>query len=213
MAIVRKKNMPKWILASASPRRKEILARLGMRFRIDPSGILEPSRTANETPAAYVARIARLKARGVAKKYRSSFIIGADTVVVLGRSILGKPSNREEARAMLNRLSGRWHEVLSGLCVLDCEKARSHSGYSRTRVRFRRLSPSDIDWYLKTGEYRDKAGAYAVQGYASLFIDRIEGCYFNVVGFPISVFETLCRSAGIHLKDQLIRDSRFKIPD
>jgi septum formation protein len=206
MAMSHKTNMPKWILASASPRRKEILFRLGMKFGIDPSGIMEPARRAGEAPSGYVVRIARMKAREAAKKHRSGVIISADTVVVLGQSILGKPSTREEARAMLTRLSGRWHEVLSGICVLDCEIGRSHSDYSRSRVHFRRLSPSDIEWYLKTDEYLDKAGAYAVQGYASLFIDRIEGCYFNVVGFPITVFEKLCRKAGIHLRDQLIRD-------
>lgn len=112
---------------------------------------------------------------------------------------------------MLTRLSGRWHEVLSGLCVLNCETEHINSGCSRTRVRFRSLSQSDVDWYLKTGEYRDKAGAYAVQGYASLFIERIDGCYFNVVGFPVTLFEKLCKKSGINLKDHLFRNSSIDI--
>jgi septum formation protein len=197
-----------WILASASPRRKEILARLGLKFRVDPSGIAEPPCRSGEAPAAYVRRIARLKAREVAGKYGSGLILGADTVVVLGRSILGKPSNRAEARTMLASLSGRWHEVLSGLSLLDIETGRAHSGFSRTRVHFRRLSPADIEWYLETGEHHDKAGAYAVQGYASLFVDRIEGCYFNIVGFPVALFEKLCRKAGVNLIRQLIQNSK-----
>ena len=104
---------------------------------------------------------------------------------------------------MLLRLSGRWHEVWTGLCIFDCGKRRSRSASACSRVHFRRLSSTDIGWYLESGEYRDKAGAYAVQGYASLFIDRIEGCYFNIVGFPISTFEALCRKSGIHLQEHL----------
>jgi septum formation protein len=155
-----------------------------------------------------------MKATEASRKCGAGFIVSADTVVVLGRSILGKPSSREQAREMLTRLSGRWHEVLSGLCVMNCDIRRIHSGYSRTRVHFRPLSQSDIDWYLNTGEYRDKAGAYAVQGCASLFIDRIDGCYFNIVGFPVTLFEKLCRKAGINLREQLtpiIRYSSFDI--
>jgi septum formation protein len=110
---------------------------------------------------------------------------------------------------MLKKLSGRWHEVLSGICLLDCELRRIHTTCSRSRVHFRCISRSEMEWYLKTGEYRDKAGGYGVQGHASLFIDRIEGCYFNIVGFPIAAFGELCRKAGI----DLIRDPRFEIRD
>ncbi len=100
---------------------------------------------------------------------------------------------------MLRQLSGRWHEVLSGICIVDCSRRRTRSGFGRSRVHFRRLSAEDIEWYLDTGEHRDKAGGYGVQGYASLFIDRIEGCYFNIVGFPITAFYRLCRDLGIDL--------------
>lgn len=193
------KIRPKWILASASPRRSEILSRLGIEFRVDPCRKQEPARNPRETPSAYAVRVARFKAEETAKKYKSGLVLSADTIVVLGNSILEKPASREEAASMLKRLSGRWHEVVSGFCLLDCKHRRMRSSFSRSRVHFRRLSPAEVEWYLKTGEYRDKAGAYGIQGYASLFIDRIEGCYFNVVGFPVAAFEKLCRKAGIDL--------------
>jgi septum formation protein len=202
------KNVPEWILASASPRRKEILEGLGLKFRIDPSPIPEPAIKSDQSPSGYVVRMARMKARAIAKKHNTGVIVGADTIVVLGNHVLGKPSSRGDARTMLSRLSGRWHEVCSGLCLLDCSNGRSRADVSISRVHFRRLASSDLDWYLDTGEYRDKAGAYAVQGYASLFIDRIEGCYFNIVGFPIAVFEKLCAKSGIRLQDHLKRKLR-----
>ena len=192
-------NKPKWILASASPRRSEILARLGVEFLVDPSGISEPPRKPQETPASYVVRIARLKARETARRHASGLILAADTIVVVRDKILGKPETREEARSMLKSLSGRWHEVLTAVCLLDIKSKKIRSICIRSRVHFRRLSASDIDWYLRTGEYKDKAGAYGVQGFASLWIDRIEGCYFNIVGFPIAAFEKLCRKSGIRL--------------
>jgi septum formation protein len=193
------KKKSKWILASASPRRSEMLRRLGFRFCIDPSGIREPDRKPGESPSRYAVRIARLKAENTGKRHKSGLVLSTDTIVVIGNRILGKPKTLAEARAMLKRLSGRWHEVFSGICLLDCEAGRIYSAVGRTRVHFRRLEPKEIRWYLKTGEYRDKAGAYGIQGFASLFIDRIEGCYFNIVGFPVAVFVKLCRRAGIDL--------------
>jgi septum formation protein len=195
----------KWILASASPRRNEILKQLGLRFRADPSGISEPARRRRETPADYAVRIACLKAEGTAERHQSGLVIGVDTIVVLGNTILGKPETITEARSMLKQLSGRWHEVLSGICLIDCSRNRSRSGIGRSRVHFRRLSSEEVEWYLGTGEYRDKAGAYGIQGYASLFADSIEGCYFNIVGFPIAAFQKLCRELGI----DLIREMRI----
>lgn len=189
----------KWILASASPRRNEILSGLGLSFFIDPSRTPEPARIPHETPSRYATRVAILKAEEVSRRHKSGLVIAADTIVVLGNSILGKPANREEAHFMLRRLNGRWHDVLTGINLLDLSQQRSYSDCSRSRVHFRRLSHAEIEWYLDTEEYRDKAGAYGVQGYASLFIDRIEGCYFNIVGFPVATFERLCRKAGIPL--------------
>jgi septum formation protein len=195
--------MRKWILASASPRRNRILGRLGMRFTTDPSGIPEPDRNPNERVSRYAIRVARMKAEETAKRHKSGIVLAADTIVVLGNKILGKPSDGADAERMLALLSGRWHEVISGICLLDCAQHRTLSAFSRTRVHFRRLSPAEIEWYLESGEHRDKAGAYGAQGRAAIFIDKIDGCFFNVVGFPVAAFEALCRKAGISLTDQL----------
>jgi septum formation protein len=184
-----------------------------LRFQVVPSGIPEPPLKCREAPAAYAVRAARLKAEEVAGRHRSGLILAADTIVVLGNAMLGKPSTRAEGRSMLRRLSGRWHEVISGVCLVRCRPRQAGTAFSRSRVHFRRLSPAEIEWYLQTGEYRDKAGAYGAQGYASLFIDRIEGCYFNIVGFPVAAFERLCRKMGIDLTKQLIRNSKFEIRD
>lgn len=189
----------RWILASASPRRREILAGLGMRFTIDPCALPEPARHRGEEPSAYAVRAAREKAREVAARHSTGIVIGADTIVVCGKQILGKPAHREEGRRMLEQLAGHWHQVITGLCLHDLNLERTRTGFSMTRVHFRRLSTREIRWYLGTGEFSDKAGAYAVQGYAALFIDRIEGCYFNVVGFPVSTFERLCLRLGYDL--------------
>ena len=156
-----------------------------------------------QVPSRCAVRLSRAKALAVGRRHNSGVVIGADTVVYARGAILGKPLNREDARTMLRRLSGRWHEVITGVCVYDCGTGRSVSGHSRSRVHFRRLSAADIEWYLSTGEYQDKAGAYAIQGYASLFVDRIEGCYFNIVGFPVSTFYALCRRLNLPLQNAL----------
>lgn len=185
------------ILASASPRRKELLTGLGLDLRIEPSAIEEPALKPGETPGAYVIRAARMKTREVARRHPQGLVLGADTIVVSGNRHLGKPASDAEAGRMLCRLSGRWHEVFTGICLIDGAAGRSGAASCRSRVHMRRLSRREIDWYLSTGEHRDKAGAYAIQGYASIFVDRIEGCYFNIVGFPISTFTRLCRRLKI----------------
>jgi septum formation protein len=192
-----------WILASASPRRREILAGLGLEFAADPSSLPEPAIRPGESPGAYAVRAARLKARDVAARHRSGLVIGADTIVVCGNTILGKPATRQAAARMLRTLSGRWHRVVTGLSIYDLRSGRFSSGYSESRVHLRRMSPAEIGWYLDTGEYADKAGAYGIQGYAALFIDRVEGCYLNIVGFPVATFESLCRRLGHSLITQL----------
>ena len=184
------------ILASASPRRREILAALGFAPHIEPGNIPEPEPKPGETAGTFTVRAARAKARSVAVRHRSGLVIGADTVVIAKDRILGKPASPQEAGDMLRSLSGRWHEVVTGICLIDTAASHSGSASARSRVHFRRLSREDIDWYVSMGEYHDKAGAYAIQGYASLFIDRIEGCYFNVVGFPVFTFARLCRRLG-----------------
>jgi septum formation protein len=188
-----------WILASASPRRREILAGLGLKFKVRPSAGSEPTCRNAESPLRYAMRAARLKALEVAGGLDGGVVIGADTVVVSRGRLLGKPVSRAEARSMLAALSGRWHDVITGICLVDCRRKRSVSSCAVSRVHFRRLSAGEVRWYLDAGEYADKAGAYAIQGLASLFIDRIEGCYFNIVGFPVFTFEKLCRRLKIRL--------------
>ena len=201
----RKKKDLKWVLASASPRRSEILRQLGLQFVVDPCHNPEPRQKPQESPSRYVTRVARLKATTIALRHSSGRIIAADTIVVVNDVIMGKPVDRADAEVMIRRLNGRWHEVLTGLCLTDAVSSasmgssaaavsgRTVSACTRSRVHFRRMSAAEIDWYLDTEEYRDKAGAYGIQGFASLFIDRIEGCYFNIVGFPVSSFAQLCR--------------------
>jgi septum formation protein len=189
----------KWILASASPRRREILAGIGLAFRVAPSTGPEPLGKPGEAPSDYAVRAAQDKATKVAGRYSYGLVIGADTIVAIGSHILGKPDTVEDARDMLCKLSGHWHEVITGICVLDIAKQRARSEFCSSRVHFQRLSAGEVEWYLKKGEYRDKAGAYGIQGFASVFIDRIEGCYFNVVGFPVSTFYRLCRQSGIDI--------------
>ena len=192
-------------MASASPRRREILRQLGLRFEIDPCGDAEPRQKTSESPSSYVRRVSRLKATAVAKRHPSGRIIAADTIVVLNNAILGKPRDRADAEDMLRRLSGRRHDVLTGLCLTSAyEPRRVYSSTTCSGVYFRRMSAADIDWYINTEEYRDKAGAYGIQGFASLFINRVEGCYFNIVGFPVSGFARLCRRAGIDLFQNLL---------
>ena len=211
--MTRGKEEQEWILASASPRRSEILRQLGLRFKVDPCRDPEPRRNTPESPSSYVRRVSRLKAGSVAKRHPDSRIIAADTVVVVNDAILGKPSGRAEAKDMLRRLSGRRHEVLTGLCLTasgrDAEPRRVYSSVTCSGVYFRRMSGGDIDWYLDTEEYRDKAGAYGIQGFASLFIDRVEGCYFNIVGFPISEFARLCRRAKINLLQETSKNAKL----
>ena len=178
-----------------------------MDFIVTPSSVPEPGPRPEETPSAYAVRVARLKVREVAARRESGLIVGADTIVVAGSVVLGKPTSKRDAESMLRALSGRWHEVITGVALQDRATARMASGFSCSRVHFRRMSAREIAWYLAMGEHRDKAGAYAVQGYAALFIDRIEGCYFNIVGFPVALFEKLCRRLGLDLLETCSRRS------
>lgn len=182
------------ILASASPRRAELLRAAGISFTARVANVDE-TRLPGEPAAEYVLRLAREKAAAVAQG--DELVLGADTTVVIKDEIIGKPVDAEDAERMLRTLSGQWHEVLTGLCMLRGDQTRS--ALATTRVKFALLSDEEIHWYIATGEPFDKAGAYAIQGYASLFVERIEGSYSNVVGLPVQLVYQLARELGVEL--------------
>ena len=170
------------VLASASPRRARLLAEAGYAFDVEPANVDE-RRLDGEAPAAYVERLAGAKARAVAPRHPRRVVVGADTIVVIDGLVLGKPADAAEAAAMLGRLAGRRHTVLTGVALV--RGARSAGAVEATEVTFADLDADRIRWYVATGEPDDKAGAYAAQGIGSRFIERIEGSYANVVGLPI----------------------------
>jgi septum formation protein len=180
------------ILASSSPRRSEILTAVGWPFETHPAGVDE-TRLAGEGPEAFVTRLAREKAEAVARTRLFGLVLGADTTVLVGGEILEKPRDAGDARRMLRALSGRWHEVLTGVALVRAETGRVSVGLERTRVRFAETSDEEIDWHVETGDVLDKAGAYAIQGRAALFIEAIEGDYWNVVGLPVRLVYELAR--------------------
>lgn len=186
---------PTLILASASPRRRELLATLDLTFSVMPAHVDERHHAA-EPPASYVARLAREKAGQLAEQYPSAWVLGADTVVVLDPCILGKPADAAAARAMLRRLSGRQHTVMTGVAVVHRGRGMTQSDVVTTQVHFHTLQDADIEAYIATGEPFDKAGAYAVQGVGGKFVAALEGCYNNVVGLPLRRTMALLRSAG-----------------
>ena len=176
--------LPRLVLASGSPRRAEILRAVGWPFETEAADVDESLR-GGERPAEYVERLAREKAARVAGTRLFGLVLGADTVVVCEGEILGKPRDYGDARRMLRLLSGRWHDVLTGVALVRAEDSRAEVAHARTRVRFCSMTGEEIDWYVGTNEPADKAGAYAVQGRAALFIDGLEGDYWNVVGLPV----------------------------
>ncbi len=171
------------VLASLSPRRRELLANAGFRFEVRPATVDEAFRP-GESPLDYVYRVARAKAEAVTGG-PDEIVLAADTVVVVDQHLLGKPESAADAVRMLGLLSGREHLVITGICVRHGGDCTLDS--ETTRVRFVPLSAAEIEEYVRSGEPMDKAGAYAIQGLASKFIDRIEGCYFNVVGLPVAL--------------------------
>ena len=170
------------VLASQSPRRSELLTTAGIPFIVRAREV-EEIRAAGEPPDDYARRLARAKAEA-AWEDRDEIVLGADTIVLLDRLVLEKPRDAADARAMLRSLSGREHTVITGICLRHPGGVQVDS--SATRVRFTPLTDAEIDAYVATGEPMDKAGAYAIQGLASKFVERVDGCYFNVIGLPLS---------------------------
>jgi septum formation protein len=180
------------ILASASPRRAELLKQAGIPFRRVVSGVDEDLQDPAD-PEVHVRELSRLKAEDVAKGLSSGIVLGADTVVVLDKHILGKPVDEKEAAEMLAMLSGRTHQVYTGLTLIDAARDASVSHIEITEVTFRELSEEEIAAYVATGEPMDKAGAYGIQGKGALLVSGIKGCYFNVVGLPLVGLAELMR--------------------
>lgn len=182
------------VLASQSPRRKELLAILGYEFTVLPSSIDETP-APDEIPETYVVRVARDKGMEVASRVSASIILSADTVVTIDGEILGKPMDTDDAFRMLRKLSGREHSVYTAVTMINQRKRETLEGLDRTRVWFKALTDEEIVDYIRRENVMDKAGAYAIQGYAGVYIPKIDGNYFNVMGLPLPlVHELLCRT-------------------
>ena len=189
---------PLIVLASASPRRKELLTLAGLNFTVD-AGNYEEDLGLSLKPHDLAKFLSREKARAVSHKYRGAIIIAADTFIIFRNKLLGKPHTDREAVRMLTLLSGKSHVVITGYTVLDTKSKRTLSRSVETRVWFKRLSPAEIRAYVKTGEPRDKAGAYAIQGKGSLIVKKIEGDYCNVIGLPLAALAETLQSFGVRL--------------
>ena len=178
-------HFPKIVLASASPRRANLLRQIGFEFQICPSGVDE-SETIHAPPDTGVQILALAKAKAVSANLKHGLVIGADTIVGINQQVIGKPEHEEHAIEILKQLSGVRHEVITGVALVDLERKREIVWREKTVVQFRKLHQREILAYAGSGEVLDKAGAYGVQGRAAAFVERIEGCYFNVVGLPLA---------------------------
>jgi septum formation protein len=186
----------KFILASSSPRRRELLASIGVDFDVMPSNVPEVHRE-GEAPEEYVARLSRDKANALSHAHPSRWVIAADTTVFLGDRLLEKPVDGADAARMLATIAGQTHIVYTGVTLEHAGSGYSETRVAETEVRMLPLSSSDIEWYVGTGEPLDKAGAYAAQGVGAVFIDSIHGSYSNVVGLPLATLFQMLRRAGI----------------
>ncbi|GAK43278.1 Maf family protein [Paenibacillus urinalis] len=190
------------ILASTSPRRRELIATLGLPFEVRPSHTPEDT-PEDYTPQQIVEELAYRKAKTVYDSYDSelagAIVVGSDTIVVLGGEVLGKPKDEQDAYRMLSSLQGRIHEVYTGVTCISGEDGRVITRHRRTKVKMKPLEPDAIHAYIRTGEPSDKAGAYAIQGLGATFVDSIEGCYFNVVGLPLSLLSEQLAELGLNV--------------
>ena len=189
---------PPLILASASPRRRELLAQAGYRFTVEASSVPE-SRQPGENAIRFATRLAREKAEHVSARHDESvLVLGADTIVVCDDEIMGKPADAADAERMLRRLAGRTHRVVTGVAVVW--RTGAEVAAEITQVTMHTISPEEVSAYVASGEPMDKAGAYAIQGYAGRWIPRIHGCYFNVVGLPLALVSSLIQGARQRLQ-------------
>jgi septum formation protein len=186
------------ILASASPRRKELLKKIGLKFRVDPSNY-EENISCELEPHELAKSLSLEKAKLVAKNHKNTLVIAADTFIVLEGKILGKPRTESEAKEMLETISGTQHSVITGFTIIDAENNKALSRSVETKVYIRRLSSNEIDAYVESKEPLDKAGAYAIQGLGSVIVEKIEGDYFNVIGLPLSALTESLKEFGVHI--------------
>lgn len=195
------------VLASSSSRRRELLKMIGLRFEVIPPNDVDESKYSSLNPEDVVVELALKKAMSVSRRLSDeAIVIGVDTLVEVDGFLLGKPSSREEAFEMISALQGKVHRVFSGIALIEVPTFKTETGYEVTRVKFSPLSPAEIERYLDSGEWVDKAGAYAIQGKASLFTEWIEGCYFNVVGLPLALLRKLMSRSGF---DPLLSEVGF----
>jgi len=186
----------RFILASSSPRRRELLASIGIGFDVVPRNVPEEHQP-GEAPEEYVARLSREKANAIATTHPSQWVIAADTTVLLGDQLLEKPVDARDAARMLGLITGRTHTVYTGVTLENADRKYRDTRVAESEVRMLPLAPEDIEWYVRTGEPMDKAGAYAVQGIGAMFIDSIHGSYTNVVGLPLAMLFQMLHKAGI----------------
>ncbi|HEY6842578.1 MAG TPA: Maf family protein [Thermoanaerobaculia bacterium] len=186
----------RFILASSSPRRRQLLESIGIDFDVIPSHIPEERRE-GEAPEEYVARLSREKANTISARHRDRWVIAADTTVALDDLVLEKPIDDQDAKRMLATIAGKTHVVYTGVTLTRCEPHRIDTHVATTEVRMLPMTTHDIDWYVGTGEPLDKAGAYAAQGRGGMFIDSIHGSFTNVVGLPLALLFQMLRKAGI----------------
>jgi len=186
------------ILASASPRRKELLEKIGLRFKVEPSHYEEDMHSELE-PHEFARKISLEKAAAVASKHKNAIVIAADTFIVFGGQILGKPHTESDARKMLGTINGMSHSVITGFSIMDTGKNKTITKSVETKIHIRKLTPAEIDAYVKSKEPLDKAGAYAIQGLGAVFVERIEGDYFNVIGLPLSALTEALKEFGINI--------------
>ena len=184
----------KIILASSSPRRKEIISRLDINFQIINPAINEPRYNNKQSPKDYAEKLSKMKALSIAQKHKKQIIIGADTIVTLNDNIvLGKPQNKKEAYNTLMMLSGKTHKVITGVTIISLSNM-SHTFSEQTYVKFLDLKKEEVFKYISTDSPYDKAGSYGIQDYSSIFVEKINGCYDNVLGFPLSRFNYICKN-------------------
>jgi septum formation protein len=190
--------MKRIILASASPRRKELLEKIGLKFEVEPSNYAEDLRS-GLSPDELVRSISLEKAKAIASKHKKAVVIAADTFIVFRGKIMGKPVTEAEARKMLMVLKGKPHSVITGFTILDTDKNKVLTKSVETVVHIKDLTSDEIEAYVKSGEPLDKAGAYAIQGLGSVIVERIEGDYFNIIGLPLSALAEGLKEFGIHV--------------